>query len=432
MAVNDPDLPYVASNSIPGAKSLAWAQRLSSVESPDTTFLSDDFPIFWTRASGCLVYDDDGNRYLDLTSSFGVLGVGHNHPRVVEAITQQSSRLIHGMGDVHPSTVKVELLEKIAHFSPIPQPLITLGLNGADAVEAAIKTAMLATGKPGVLGFVGGYHGLSYGALELTDRGFFRDAFFDQRGRFATHLPFGCDPEQIRTAVFESALPIGAVIVEPVQGRAGVRIPPHGWLSSLRSLCTELGVLLIFDEIFTGWGRTGEWFACLSAGAIPDLLCIGKGMGGGMPISACLGSTTLMQSAWARSTGEARHTYTFLGQPLACAAAIATISVLEEDDLVNRSKELGVILLSSLKSLATRYPHIIKGVRGQGTMLAIEFLRPENAWLTVQRGLTKGLILLPAGPSGEAVEIVPPFTISHRQIDYGLDTLDRLLSGLTP
>ena len=288
-------LPKIVTEIVPGPRSLALAARLRRVESPDTTFLGADFPIFSTDGAGSLVADADGNTFLDGTSSFGVLGLGHRHPKVLAALAAQSSHLIHGMGDVHPSAAKVYLLEKIAALSPIPDTQIILGQNGSDAIEAALKTAALATGKPGVLAFHGGYHGLSYGALEPTARPFFRDAFAAQRGRFAAHLPFGCDPDVIARAIAESEIPIGAIIAEPIQGRGGIRIPPEGWLSALRRVCDSCGILLMLDEILTGWGRTGAWFACSHEGVIPDLLCVGKAMGGGMPLSACLGSAELMR-----------------------------------------------------------------------------------------------------------------------------------------
>ena len=386
--------------------------------------------MFWSRGSGCLVYDDDNNSFLDLTSSFGVLSVGHCHPKVVDAIAEQSAKLIHGMGDVHPSSAKVLLLEKIASRSPIANPLITLGISGSDAVEAALKTAFLATGKAGVLAFEGAYHGLSYGALEPTHRPFFREPFADQRIGFTQHLPYGCLMEAVELAVADSSLPIGAVIVEPIQGRAGIRIPPRGWLKSLRNICDRLGLVLIFDEIFTGWGRTGAWFACEDEQIVPDLLCVGKGMGGGMPLSACLGSQGLMRHAWTQSNGEARHTSTFLGHPLSCAAALATIGVLEDDALVQRSATLGGALLESFQLLAEKHPLIIKEARGRGLMIALEFWNPHDVWSMVLSGLAQGLILLPAGDSGNVLEIVPPLILTDKQAAFAVDAIGRCVAQL--
>lgn len=398
------------------------------MESPGITFLAPDFPVFWEEAHGCLVTDVDGNLFLDAASSFGVLGVGHQHPRVVAAIHQQAERLIHGMGDVHPSEIKVRLLEAIASHSPIPETRTILGQNGADAVEAAIKTAYLATGCAGVLAFHGGYHGLSYGALETTARPFFRDPFAGQRGGFATHLPYGCDLSLVRQALQEPhEPPIGAILVEPIQGRGGIRIPPAGWLAGLRAVCRERGALLILDEIFTGWGRAGAWFACEHEGVVPDLLCVGKAMGGGMPISACLGSADLMRRAWGESRGEALHTSTFLGHPLNSAAAIAAIEAIEEEGLVARSAEVGKRFLAGLQQLASAHSGVIKEARGRGLMLGIEFHDPARVWPIVICALRRGLIVLPAGDRGEVIELIPPYVISDEQVEWCLRTLAECL-----
>lgn len=416
------------SQSVPGPRSRALAERLRQVECRQITFLTPDYPVFWESAKGCLVTDVDGNTLLDATSSFGVLGVGHGHARIVAAIREQSERLIHGMGDVHPSEVKVRLLEKIAAHSPIADTQAILGSNGSDSVEAAIKTAYLATGKPGVLAFEGGYHGLSYGALDLTARPFFRDPFAGQRGHFTTHLPYGCGLDLIRRALREGGF--GAVIAEPIQGRGGIQLPPAGWLADLRAVCDQEQVLLILDEIFTGWGRTGAWFACEHEGVVPDLICAGKAMGGGMPISACLGSRDLFLRAWGESRGEARHTLTFLGHPLSCAAAVAAIGVLEDEGLVARSAEVGKRLLASLQSLARTHESVIKDARGRGLMLGLEFHRSADVWAAVLWALKRGLIVLPAGDSGQVLEIVPPYVIAQEQVEWLLSRLDECLDEL--
>jgi 4-aminobutyrate aminotransferase-like enzyme len=377
-----------------------------------------------------LITDVDGNTFLDATSSFGVMGVGHAHPRVEAAIDRQSSVLVHGMGDVHPSEAKVKLLERIAQFSPIPDSRIILGQNGSDSVEAAMKTARLATGRPGLIAFDGGYHGLTYGALEPTARGFFRDPFEDQRGRFAGHLPFGCDPQIVADALRDHH-DVGAVIVEPIQGRGGVRIPPPGWLAHVRDACHAHGALLILDEIFTGWGRTGWWFACKHDKVTPDLICVGKAMGGGMPISACIGGRALMEAAWGSgSTGEARHTFTFLGHPLSCAAACAAIEAIHLDKLVSRSREVGEGLLSALRAMAAQHEDAIVDVRGRGLMIGIEFRNRERVWPIVLAALRRGLIVLPAGDTGNVIEVVPPYVITPEQCTFIVETLDECITRL--
>ena len=410
---------------VPGPRSRELARRLRRVESPNITYLAPDFPVFWEEAKGCLVTDVDGNRFLDVTAAFGVASVGHSHPRVVAAVRAQAEKLLHGMGDVHPSEVKVRLCERVAELVPLPHPQVILGQNGGDAVEAALKTAMLATGRPGVLAFEGGYHGLTYGALDVTARADFRAPFQPQLGGFTRHLPYGCPLEHVRAHLTDHTP--GAVLAEPIQGRGGIVVPPPGWLRGLREVCSETNTLLILDEIFTGWGRTGDWFACDHEGVIPDILCVGKAMGGGLPISACVASTDLMAS-WGESTGEALHTSTFLGNPVACAAALAALDVLEEEDLPGRALQRGAVFAGGLHALQSEFPEQIAGVRGRGLMLGLEFVSPSLALPLVPVALRAGLILLPAG-DGRVLEFVPPLVIEEEQIAWCLAVLQRLLAG---
>ena len=394
------------------------------MESPNITYLAADFPVFWDHAIGCLVTDVDGNRFLDVTSAFGVVGVGHNHPRVVAAVQAQAAKLLHGMGDVHPSEVKVRLCERIAGLVPLPRAQTILGQNGGDAVEAALKTAMLATGRPGVLAFENGYHGLTYGALDVTARPDFRGPFQAQLGGFTKHLPYGSSLATLREHL--QAHRPGAVLAEPIQGRGGIVVPPPGWLRGLRELCTETGTLLILDEIFTGWGRTGSWFACQHEDVLPDILCIGKAMGGGLPISACVASAELM-SVWGVSTGEALHTSTFLGNPLACAAALTALDILEEEDLPNQAIVQGEVFVKGLRRLQADFPDLITEVRGRGLMLGLEMVSPAAALPLVPAALRAGLIVLPAG-DGRVLEFVPPLVITTEQIEWCLETMHALLT----
>jgi len=418
------DTPQILT-AIPGPRSRALAHDLRRVESPNVTYLAPDFPIFWEEAHGCIVTDVDGNRFLDVTSAFGVASIGHSHPRVVAAIQQQVQKLTHGMGDVHPSEVKVRFCERIAALVPLPHAQVILGQNGGDAVEAALKTALLATGRPGILAFENGYHGLSYGALDVTARADFRAPFQSQLGGFTRHLPYGISLPQIE-AHLKTHRP-GAVLAEPIQGRGGIVVPPSGWLAGLRELCTATNTLLILDEIFTGWGRTGDWFACRHVNVIPDILCVGKAMGGGLPISACVASAELM-SVWGESTGEALHTSTFLGNPLACAAGLAALLVLEEERLPERAAEIGAVFAHGLRELQAEFPDQIADVRGRGLMLGIEMASPPLALSLVPAALRQGLILLPAG-DGRVLEFIPPLTITEEQIDWCLDTMRRLLAA---
>jgi len=406
---------------VPGPRSRALAARLARIESRNVTCLAPEPPIFWERAAGSNVWDVDGNRFVDLGAGFGVANVGHAHPRVVAAVQEQSERLLHAMGDVHPAAVKVELLERLAALFPGGGPArATLGSSGSDAVEIALKTAALATGRAGVVAFEGAYHGLSLGALDATSRREFREPFAARLPGTTVFARFG-DADDVLRAARSAPVEIGAVLVEPIQGRGGERIPPPGFLAALRALCDRHGWLLIADEVYTGFGRTGRWFACERENVAPDLLCVAKGLAGGMPISACVGRATVMD-AWPASTGEALHTQTFLGHPPGCAAALASIAVLEEEKLVARAEELGAIALERLRGRLATQPGIAD-VRGVGLLLAIECRSGEIALGACLRALRDGVIAIPSGERGEVIAVTPPLTIEREILELALDRL---------
>jgi 4-aminobutyrate aminotransferase/(S)-3-amino-2-methylpropionate transaminase len=323
-------LPPALISAVPGPRSRALAARLARVESRNVTCLAPAPPIFWERAAGANVWDADGNRFVDLGAGFGVASAGHGHPRIVAAIAGQAASLLHAMGDVHPATVKVELLERLTALYPGGVAArAVLGSSGSDAVEAALETALLATGRAGVVAFEGAYHGLSLGALDTTWRREFREPFTARLPGATVFARFGAVADVERVAQTASQ-PIGAVLVEPIQGRGGERLPPDGFLAALRALCDREGWLLIADEIYTGLGRTGRTWAVDHEGVVPDLLCVGKGLAGGMPLSACLGRVEVMD-AWPASTGESLHTQTFVGHPPGCAAALVARDVLRDE-----------------------------------------------------------------------------------------------------
>ncbi len=411
---------------VPGPRSRALAERLGEVESRNVTHLGPPAPIFWARASGVNVWDVDGNRFLDLGGAFGVANVGHAHPAVVEAISRQSAELLHGMGDVHPSQVKVELLEALCARYPGGEPARgVLSSSGSDAVETALKTAALATGRVGVLAFEGGYHGLALGALDATHRDDFRAPFRARLPHETVFAHYG-DAADARTRL-DAHREIGAVLVEPVQGRGGERVPPDGFLRALRTLCDERGLLLIADEIYTGFGRTGTWLGCDHDGVVPDLLCVGKGLSSGMPISACLGRARVMDE-WPRSTGEALHTQTFLGHPASCAAALASLRVLEEEGLVAHAARVGAHALARLDARLKGEPTVAE-VRGRGLMLGVECHEPALAHRVCQRALERGLILLPSGEGGRVLSLTPPLCIDEQAIDFAIDALADLIEA---
>lgn len=435
----------------PGPQTVAWVERLAAVECPAITARRDrrkksggTDPIVWARATGANVEDVDGNVYIDLSAGFAVASVGHAHPRVVEAIRAQAGELVHGMGDLFPTRQKIQLAEKIAELTPSGLDQSIFGANGSDAIEAAIKTALIASGKPRVLAFQGGYHGMSLGALGVSAyRNSFREPFRDFVGANELRLPFPGTPgspyanddgerslAEIRWLLESPAAGgdgVGAFVVEPIQGRGGVIEPPAGWLRGLRELCNETGVLLIFDEIYSGFGRTGKWFALEHEDVVPDLLCIGKSMGGGVPISACVGSAAVM-AEWGRSKGESIHTSTFLGNPLNAAAALATIGVIEDDGLIERSATLGGKLKQRLIDETASFDSV-GGIRGKGLMLGVPLLNDDGAAAAgagVQAMfdlLGEGVIVSPGGTAGDVISLAPPFVITDEQLDVGCGKL---------
>ncbi|MDB5071868.1 MAG: Aminotransferase class-III [Candidatus Eremiobacteraeota bacterium] len=422
----DADLDAVVT-AVPGPMSRALAAELAQFEAPGVTYLAADYPVFWASASGATVTDVDGNRYLDLTSAFGVAATGHTNPRVAEAIAAQARNLIHGMGDVHPTRVRTELLLRLSELAPGDLQQTYLSASGAEAIEFALKTAYLATGKPRTIAYQGAYHGLSLGALEVAGIEKFRTPFAPLVADRATFLPYpGADASvesalaNVRDALDRDA-DIGAILLEPIQGRGGVIVPPDGFLRALRDLCYGRGILMILDEIYTGFGRTGTMFACERENVVPDLLCIGKALGGGVPIAATMGSVRVM-SAWPASTGEALHTSTFLGNPLTCAAALANLDEIARLDVPALVRAQEGVLRERLGRLR-RAPDV-RDVRGRGFLWAVELDSAALANRAVVRGLANGVILLQSGPTGTSITIAPPPTIAPAQLRRALDIFE--------
>jgi 4-aminobutyrate aminotransferase-like enzyme len=437
---------------------------LRDYESRNVTFMEADgsWPIVWARARGVDVWDAEGRQYLDLTAAFGVAAAGHANPRVVRAGQAQLATLPHAMGDVHPHSLKAELArelsrltferwDKLYHFSnrshvrPHERPSERQGKtifcnSGFEAVEAALKTAVLATGKRGVIAFEGAYHGLGYGALNATHRAHFRAPFRAQLREFGHFLPFPVAEAQLKSlkaaaAKLLQAGEIGAILVEPVQARGGLRVPPPEFLRLLRELCDRHGALLILDEIYTGFGRTGAWFAAEHSRVMPDVICLGKALTGGFPLSACVGRAEIMDRAWPASNGEAIHTSTFLGHPVGCAMALANLAEVRRLKLVSRSAQLGKWLLGELAKLERAPFKVTCRARGVGLMAGLELLRPDGSPATteslgiIKRLLHRGFIFLPEGDHGNVIGFTPPLTITRPQLTRALAALhDELIA----
>lgn len=436
-ALDPLSLPVLVT-AIPGPLSRAWLRRLKAVESPNVTAVTSDFPVVWQQARGGAIRDVDGNVLVDATSAFGVALLGHSPDPVRAAVHAQADQLLHGMGDVHPPAVRIALLEKLQEIAPADLGGAVLCGGGAEAVEVALKTALLATGKAGVIAFSGAYHGLGHGALDATARRDFRFPFAAQLAGNTAWVPF---PHPLRPPVGVAAVdllahtlsrveellahpamggvPVGAVLVEPIQGRGGTVIPPDGFLKGLRRLCDRHGALLILDEIYTGCCRTGAWFVCEAQGVVPDILCIGKALGGGLPIGACLGRPKVM-ACWGESSGEALHTSTFLGHPLAAAAALASLNALQDLQMATTVAQQGHQWLAELQAALGDHPAVLQ-VRGRGLMIGVE-LRDwqgipagQRAWQVVTGCLRRGVVVLPCGTQGEVIQLTPPAVLSEAQ-----------------
>jgi 4-aminobutyrate aminotransferase-like enzyme len=447
-------------------------ELLRRYESRNVTFVEADgsWPIVWERAKGVHVWDANGKKYMDLTGAFGVAAAGHANPNVVRAGQGQMTKLLHAMGDVHPHALKAQLARELSRItferwtkkfkvqgskfkvggalrtselktqnSKLKTGKVIFSNSGFEAVESALKTAMLATGRRGVIAFEGAYHGLGYGALNATHREHFRGPFRSQLREFGHFARFPKTQNDLPALeisirrIFHREK-IGAVLVEPMQARGGINVPPLEFLPLLRKLCDENGALLILDEIYTGFGRTGKWFACEHSGVVPDLICLGKALTGGFPLSACVGRADLMDAAWPASTGEAIHTSTFLGHPVGCAMALAQIDEIRRLKLCERSAALGKFLLAELGLTQNSKLKTQNSIRGLGLMAGIELTLPDGkpathqALCAIKNLLHRGYILLPEGEHANVISFTPPLTISRAQLMAVVAELQKVLA----
>lgn len=424
---------------IPGPRSLALGEAASRVECPAFAHrranrsgaeAADSAPIVLARGEGVDVVDVDGNRYVDLAAGFGSVLVGHDHPRVRRALHEQIDRLLQGLGDVYASDVKVQLLSELAALYPGGGRAL-LTQSGADAVSAAMKTASLATGRHAFVAFDGAYHGLAHGPLAACG---FQASF---RAPFAAelnpHVSFCAYPgvrgasaaaslEQLREAL--ASEPAAAVLVEPIAGRGGCVVPPSGWLAEVARLAREAGTLLIVDEVWTGLGRSGAWLRSVAEGVVPDIVCLGKGLGGGVPISACLASESAM-AGWAK--GEVIHTSTHAGAPLGCAAALAVLTTLRDEGLVERAAAVGEAARAAFRARLA-HPRVVE-VRGVGLMIGIELDSARTALAAGRELLRRGFLVVTGGIDGATLTLTPPLTIGAEELSRFGDALLAAVEG---
>jgi 4-aminobutyrate aminotransferase/(S)-3-amino-2-methylpropionate transaminase len=424
----------------PGPRSRALASRLAELESPSFDARrqaraqasgEDQAPIVYAEGDGANVVDVDGNRYVDLVAGFGSLVLGHRPGAVRRALDDQSDRLWLALGDVYASDVKVVLCERLARIAPFEGARVMLGSSGSDAVTAALKTATLATGRPGVVAFEGAYHGLSHGPLAACGlRASFREPFAEQLNAHVAFAPYPRDDASLALslAFVERHLAegrTGAVLVEPILGRGGCVVPPPEFLPGLRRACDRAGALLVCDEVWTGLGRSGAWLASHAAGVVADVVCLGKGLGGGLPISACIATDRAM-AAWGAHGGATIHTATHFGSPLACAAAVAVLDALAEGGWAARADAVGSRWMRRLRERTDGRG--VTDVRGRGLMVGVAIAGGAARALTVaSRLLGRGWIVLTGGPDGDVLTLTPPLDVDEALLDAFADTLGACL-----
>jgi 4-aminobutyrate aminotransferase len=408
---------------LPGPRSARWLARDQSVMSPSYTRV---YPLVVRRAKGAMIEDMDGNRFLDFTAGIAVTNVGHSHPRVVEAICEQSRRLIHMSGTDFYYAPQVRLAERLAALAPGNEPKRVFFTNsGAEAIEAALKLARRHTGRNRALAFMNAFHGRTYGAMSLSGSKPMQRRGFSPLVPDIHHVRYG-DLESVRGLLRTICPPeeLAAIFVEPIQGEGGYIVPPPEFLPGLRRLCDEHGVLLVFDEVQSGMGRTGKMFASEHWGVAGDIVCLAKGIANGLPLGAIVARASVMD--WPSGS----HASTFGGNPVACAASIATLKLLEGRYMAN-ARRRGRQLVRGLEDLVRRFP-ITKEVRGLGLMIGLEIQSEAGEpapglrdWL-IELAFQRGLLLLPCGAS--TIRFCPPLCLTKRQVEIGLELIDATIS----
>ncbi len=420
----------------------AWIARDAAAISPSYT---RSYPFVMAKGQGSEVWDVDGRRYIDFGTGIAVTNTGHSHPHVVEAIKKQVDLFLHMSGTDFYYAQQIELAERLNKLAPISGPTkVFFGNSGAEAVEAALKLARWYTKRPRFIAFYRAFHGRTFGALSLTASKAIQRQGFAPLVPGVSHAfypnpyrnPFpGEDPglaalDYIENHLFKTTTPpeeVAAIIVEPIQGEGGYIVPPDNFLPGLRELADKYGILLIFDEVQTGFGRTGKMFAAEHWGVEPDIICMAKGIASGMPLGAIVAKSEIM------SWPPGAHASTFGGNPVSCAAALATLDLLE-GGLVEMSARSGAYLKSRLREIAERYP-VMGDVRGKGLMVGVEFVKdqenkepwPELRDAIVQKAFEQGLLILGCGHN--SLRFIPALNISEELLDEGINMYEAALDA---
>ncbi|MFB0564485.1 MAG: aspartate aminotransferase family protein [Candidatus Aminicenantaceae bacterium] len=403
--------------------------------------LAQDWPnLPVERAEGVYVYGHDGRRYLDFLAGFGTCNVGHNHPRVIEAAKAQMSKMVHTAIGVTNYEPLLYLAEELGPIMPGKANMFFFGNSGAEAVDGTLKLARYATGRKAIIAFIGGFHGRTYGA---TSVGSSKAKYRTGHGPLLPDVYFAQFPYPFRSAtpenleactqaavddlirLFEYVIEpeeVAALFVEPIQGEGGYIIPPRDWLGELRKICDQYGILLVFDEVQTGFGRTGEWFAAHFFDVHPDIVAVAKAISNGFPLGAVAARAEVMKK-W----GALSHGTTGGGNPVSCAASREVIKIIREESLLENARKQGKYMVEQLQEFQQNSPYIGE-VRGVGLMVAVEFVKselsrephPELVKRILQISLNNGLLLYPCGHWTQTIRLIPPLTVNQDQVDEGL------------
>jgi 4-aminobutyrate aminotransferase/(S)-3-amino-2-methylpropionate transaminase len=407
--------------------------------------VANSLPVYADRASNAELWDVEGKRYVDFASGIAVLNTGHRHPTVVKAIAAQLEKLMHTCFQVTPYANYIELCEQLNKLAPGPTPKKSMLFStGAEAIENALKIARYHTKRSGVIAFSGSFHGRTLAAMTLTGKVQPYKAGFGPMLPSVFHAPFPmayhgvsvADSLAAIDALFKSDIDpaqVAAIVIEPVQGEGGFYVAPPEFLRALRALCDKHGIVLIIDEIQSGFGRTGRMFAVEYAGVEPDLMTVAKSIAGGVPLSGLVGKAEIMDAPPPGGLGG-----TYAGSPLGCAAALAVLEVMKSEKLLERSLRLGERLQARLRTLQKRFP-VIGEIRGLGSMVAMELVKNGKAEqpdadvtrALVQAAARHGLVILSCGVYGNVIRFLAPLTIPEALLDEGIDKLEAALAEVT-
>ena len=364
---------------------------------------------------GCILRDVDGREFIDCLGGFGIFALGHRHPKVINAVKQQMDRMaLHSQWMLNPRSA--DAARRLAEITPGNLRKTFWCSTGTESVEGALKLARLYTGKPKFISTINSFHGKTFGSLSVTGRDLFRKPFLPLLE--AEFVPYG-DAQAIKKAVDDRT---AAVILEPIQGEGGVIVPPDDYLPMVRRVCNECGVLMILDEVQTGLGRTGKMFGCDHTGVVPDIMCVGKAISGGVIPCAAFHTTDEIFSSF--HPQPFYHTSTFGANPMATTAAATTIQTLQEERLVERCAEMGSYFMSGLKQLHERYSGIIRDVRGRGLLIGVEIVNAKVGESLAQRMFDRNVLIAYTLNKPEVIRIEPPFVITRELIDTALNRFD--------